>query len=649
MFSSVISANTPYDKYSANLTLTDELFYTPQQTKFYLWAPSAEAVVVSLYANATDTKSLKVLPMGKVENGTWKTTVSKNLKGMFYTFRIKQNGKWLKETPGIRAKAVGINGNRAAIIDMKETNPTGWESDIRPSLKNLTDIIIYEMHHRDLSMSPNSGIKNKGKFLALTEVGTKNDQGLSTGLDHIKALGVTHLHLLPSFDFGSIDETRPQDKRYNWGYDPKNFNVPEGSYSTNPADPSCRIKEFKTMVQALHRNGLRVIMDVVYNHTQDIDNSNFTLTVPGYFYRHNADGSYSNASGCSNETASDRPMMRQYMIESVKYWANEYHVDGFRFDLMGIHDIETMNLIRQALDKIDPTIFIYGEGWTAGSTPLPEKDQAIKKNGLLMPRIAVFSDDIRDAIKGSWNNAKSAGFVGGKADLEESLKFGIVGATLNPQIDYTKINYSKTHYANNPTEVINYVSCHDDMCLNDKLKISANATDSEELLKRRNKLAQTIVFTSQGVPFMLSGEEIYRNKKGVHNSFESPDSINQLDWNGKTAHADIFNYYQELIELRKTHPAFRMSKTEDVVKNLKFLPTKSKNCVGFLLSDNANGDSWSQIVVVYNGNNTSVEMEIPEGEWSVVGFDGEINNNGISTKSGGTITIPAVSAFIAHR
>ena len=649
MFSSAISANTPYDKYSANLTLTDELFYTPKQTKFFLWAPSAEAVVVTLYTNATDTKSLKVLPMGKVENGTWKTTVSKNLNGMFYTFQIKQNGKWLKETPGIRAKAVGINGNRAAIIDMKETNPTGWESDSRPSLKNFTDIIIYEMHHRDLSMSPNSGIKNKGKFLALAEVGTKNDQGLSTGLDHIKALGVTHLHLLPSFDFGSIDETRPQDNRYNWGYDPKNFNVPEGSYSTNPADPSCRIKEFKTMVQTLHRNGLRVIMDVVYNHTQDIDNSNFTLTVSGYFYRHNADGSYSNASGCSNETASDRPMMRQYMIESVKYWASEYHVDGFRFDLMGIHDIETMNLIRQALDKIDPTIFIYGEGWTAGSTPLPEKDQAIKKNGLLMPRIAVFSDDIRDAIKGSWNNAKSAGFVGGKADLEESLKFGIVGATLNPQIDYTKINYSKTPYANNPTEVINYVSCHDDMCLNDKLKISANATDSEELLKRRNKLAQTIVFTSQGVPFMLSGEEIYRNKKGVHNSFESPDSINQLDWNGKTAHADIFNYYQELIELRKTHPAFRMSKTEDVVKNLKFLPTKSKNCVGFLLSDNANGDSWSQIVVVYNGNNTSVEMEIPEGEWSVVGFDGEINNNGISTKSGGTITIPAVSAFIAHR
>jgi pullulanase len=308
-----------------------------------------------------------------------------------------------------------------------------------------------------------------------------------------------------------------------------------------------------------------------------------------------------------------------------------------------------MNQIRKVLDKIDPTIFIYGEGWTAGGTPLPEKDQAIKKNGLLMPRIAVFSDDIRDAIKGSWNNAKSAGFVGGKADLEESLKFGIVGATQNPQIDYTKINYSKAPYANNPTEVINYVSCHDDMCLNDKLKISANTTDTEETLIRRNKLAQTIVFTSQGVPFMLSGEEIYRNKKGVHNSFESPDSINQLDWNGKTAHADIFNYYQKLIELRKTHPAFRMSKTEDVVENLKFLPTKSKNCVGFILTDHANGDSWSQIVVVYNGNNTSVEMEIPEGQWSVVGFDGEINNNGISTKSGGTITIPAVSAFIAHR
>ncbi|MDD2799163.1 MAG: type I pullulanase [Bacteroidales bacterium] len=649
MTSSAISANSSFDTYPANLTMTEEMKYSQNKTQFILWAPSAEAVEVKIYANGENGDALTTISMQKKAKGTWEATLEKDQKGKFYTFRTKQNGKWLKETPGIRAKAVGINGNRGAIIDLTETNPENWNSDTRPPLNNFTDIIIYEMHHRDLSMATNSGITNKGKFMALTETGTSNEEGLPTGLDHILALGVTHLHLLPSFDFGSINEARPQDKKYNWGYDPKNYNVPEGSYSTDPYNPANRILEFKTMVQTLHKNGLRVIMDVVYNHTQDIDNSNFTLTVPGYFYRHNADGSYSNASACSNETASERPMMRQYMIESVKYWAKEYHVDGFRFDLMGIHDIETMNQIRKALDEIDPTIFIYGEGWLAGGSPLAEKEQAIKKNGQLMPRIAVFSDDIRDAIKGSWNNATSAGFIGGKSDLEESIKFGVVGATQNSQIDYSKINYSKAPYANNPTEVINYASCHDDMCLNDKLKVSSQESDNEAILKKRNKLAQTIVFTSQGVPFMLSGEELYRNKKGVHNSFESPDSINELDWNWKSIHQDIFVYYQKLIDLRKSHPAFRMNKTEDVQKNLHFLENLPSNVVGYTISNNANGDEWSKILVIYNGNNSDVHITVPEGDWQVVATDGEIELNGIKTTSDVSITVPAISTWIAHQ
>jgi pullulanase len=642
------SASIPYEKYPIDLSLTDEVFYTPQQTKFCLWAPSAEAVELSIYANGQNGNVLKKQPMRKGINGTWNSSLAQDWKGKFYTFRIKYHGKFLKETPGIRAKAVGVNGNRAAIVDLKQTNPEGWENDARPELKNSTDITIYEMHHRDFSVAANSGLQYKGKFLALTEEGTTNGQGLSTGIDHLKSLGVSHLHLLPSYDYGSVDETRLTDHRYNWGYDPKNYNVPEGSYSTDPDEPTNRIKEFKQMVQSVHRNGMRVIMDVVYNHTQTTDDSNFSLTVPGYFYRHNADGSYSDASGCSNETASERPMMRQYIIESVKYWATEYHVDGFRFDLMGIHDIETMNEVRKALDQIDPTIFIYGEGWTSGRTPLPEKLQAIKKNGLQMPRIALFSDDIRDAIKGGWNDAKAAGFVGGKAGLEESIKFGVVGATSHPQVDYTKINYSKAPYANNPGEVINYASCHDDMCLNDKLKESADAGSTPDRLKRRNKLAQTIVFTSQGVPFIYAGEEVYRNKKGIHNTFASPDSINEIDWSFKTANKDIFDYYKGLIQLRKDHPAFRMSKTEEVQRNLKFLNIAQNNVVGYTINGHANGDTWEQIVVIYNGNNNAVEVEIPEGDWSVVGFDGIINLKGISRKTGGTITVPGISAFIAY-
>ncbi|MFZ4457094.1 MAG: type I pullulanase [Bacteroidales bacterium] len=638
-----------FDNYPVNLSMTDEVTLSPTNTKFQLWAPSAEAVELTIYNAGENGKALSKTSMTKADKGTWKAAFDKNLKGKFYTFRIKQNEKWLKETPGIWAKAVGVNGNRAAIIELKETNPKGWNEDNRPPLKNFTDIIIYEMHHRDFSVSENSGMVNKGKFIALTEKGTKNCFAQCTGIDHLKSLGVTHLHILPSYDYGSVDETKLDKKQYNWGYDPKNYNVPEGSYSTNPYEPTCRVKEFKQMVQSAHNNGLRIIMDVVYNHTFANDDSNFSLTVPGYFYRHNADGSYSNASGCLNETASERAMMRHYMIESVKYWATEYHVDGFRFDLMGIHDIETMNQIRKALDKIDPTIYIYGEGWMAGSSPLPENQQAIKRNGKQLPRIAVFSDDIRDAAKGSWNDAKSAGFVAGKSGLEESLKFGIVGATQHSQVDYSKVNYSKAPYANNPDEVINYVSCHDDMCLNDKLKESADKGDSTEVLKRRNKLAQTIIFTSQGVPFMLSGEELYRNKKGVHNSFSSPDSINELDWNNKSAHADIFDYYKNLIQLRKSHPAFRMTKTEDVEKNLRFLETTQPNIVGYTISNHANGDSWEKILVVFNGNNRPMVVNVPKGEWTAVGFDGKIEMKGLMKSDGGAITIPATSAFIAHQ
>ena len=647
LFLSLMGASAPIDAKNTKENLSyEELHYSPSNTVFTLWAPTAVQVRVNLYADGYQGAAFKVLNLH--QNGSfWTVMVKGDLSGKFYTFQIKHQGSWLNETPGIQCKAAGVNGRRAAILDLKKTNPAGWANDVRPVQKNFTDIVLYELHLRDFSVGALSGMKNKGKYLALTENHT-SVEGLATGIDHLKELGVTHVHILPAFDFGCIDETKLAEKKYNWGYDPQNYNTPEGSYSTNPYTPETRIREFKQMVQSLHQKGLRVIMDVVYNHTYRLAGSNFELTAPGYFYRFNADGTPSNASGCGNETASEKAMMRQYMIESVCYWVKEYHVDGFRFDLMGVHDIQTMNEIRKALDTIDPTLFMYGEGWTAGGSPLPEAERAIKQNGLQLPRIAVFSDDFRDAIKGSWNNHQAPGFASGFKSMEESVKFGIVGAIQHPQVDYSKVNYSKAPYVNNPGEVINYVSCHDDLCLFDKLKASAPAGSTVEELIRMDKLAQTMVFTAQGVPFILSGEELLRTKFGVSNSFESPDSINELHWENKLLQADVFGYYKELIRLRREHPAFRMSQAADVRKNLMFLDGAQRGLVGFLLKNNANGDRWKTILVIHNGNNTPMEMEIPNGTWTTVVSDGKIDLNGMKTFSGNRVTVPPVSSLVAY-
>jgi len=646
LFLSLLSSSAQLDARNSKDNLSyKELNYSPSFSVFTLWAPTATEVRLNLYADGFQGIAIKVLNL-KQNGSFWTIKVKGNLSGNFYTFQIKHQGSWLNETPGIQCKATGVNGKRAAILDLKTTDPQGWAGDVRPALNNFTDIILYELHLRDFSVGPLSGMKNKGKYLALTESQT-SAEGLSTGIDHLKELGVTHVHILPAFDFGCIDETKLSDKKYNWGYDPQNYNVPEGSYATDPYAPESRIREFKQMVMAMHQKGLRVIMDVVYNHTYRLAGSNFELTAPGYFYRYNADGTPSNASGCGNETASEKAMMRQYMIESVLYWVKEYHIDGFRFDLMGVHDIQTMNDIRVALDAVDPTLFVYGEGWTAGGSPLPESERAIKQNGLQMPRIAVFSDDFRDAVKGSWNNHQSPGFASGLKGLEESVKFGIVGAIQHPQVDNSKVNYSKAPYANNPGEVINYVSCHDDMCLFDKLKASAPTGSTMDDLIRMDKLAQTMVFTAQGVPFMLSGEELLRTKMGVSNSFESPDSINQLHWENKLLQADVFSYYKELIRLRKEHPAFRMSQASEVRKNLTFLDGNQPGVVGFLLKNNANGDSWKMIVVIHNGNAMPMEMDIPAGSWTTVVSDGKINLNGLKTFSGSRVTVPPVCSLVA--
>ena len=630
-----------------------ELTVDNSGTHFKLWSPKAKEAEVKLYDNGHTGEAFKVLPMTfDASTGTWSASVPEKLYGKFYTFRINQDGKWLKETPGVWAKAVGVNGNRAAIIDFAQTNPEGWATDKGPEVKNFSDVIVYEMHHRDMSMHPSSGIANKGKFLALTEQGTTSPQGLTTGIDHLKELGVTHVHILPSYDYNSVDEMNLQNNTYNWGYDPLNYNAPEGSYSTNPSDPKARVREMKEMIKALHDAGIGVIMDVVYNHTAENDNSNFELTAPGYYHRHWDDGRYSDASGCGNETASDLKQMRDYIVNSTKYWADEYHVDGFRFDLMAIHDTETMNEVAAELKKINPSIFVYGEGWTAGDSPLQPERRALKENVSKMTDIAVFSDDIRDAVKGHYTDASDRGFATGKPGLEETVKIGIVAATDHPQVNYKKGNNSKFPYAKSPEMIVNYVSCHDDLCLTDKLRKSM-AGEPEKNMIEAAKLAQTIVFTSQGTPFMFAGEEVFRDKQGVHNSYKSPDSINAIDWSNKAKYKDLFNYYKGLIELRKSHPAFRMTTASDIAKNLKFDKidsSKTPNLISYSLLNHANGDEWEEIKVVFNGSDKPQTVDIKKGNWLIVATDGLISpNGGLGRLEGGKQTVAPYSALILAR
>lgn len=610
----------------------NEVSYSPKQTTFKLNA--SKKPTLRIYEAGRGGNAIQKVKMKQTSENVWETTISGDLKGKFYTFDIGRG-----ETPGVFAKAVGINGKRGAIIDMQTTNPSGWNSDRRLTLRSPADLIIYEMHHRDFSIDTSSGLVNKGKFVALTE---------QKAIKHLKELGVNAVHILPSYDFASIDESNTTTPQYNWGYDPLNYNVPEGSYSFDAEQPTRRILEFKQMVQALHKAGIRVILDVVYNHTFDIAGGNFDRTFPMAYYRYTADGKPSNGSGCGNETASEKPLMRQFMLESMKYWVNEYHIDGFRVDLMGIHDIETMNLIRKELTAIDPNIFIYGEGWTAGTCAYPTEKLALKAHIKQMPGIAAFSDELRDALRGPFSDDKQAAFLGGLAGFEESIKAGITGMIAHPQVDYTKVNYTKEAWAKEPTQMISYVSCHDDMCLVDRLKASIPevAYDMDALI-RLNLLAQTAVFTSQGIPFMLSGEEMLRDKKGVHNSYKSPDEINHLDWNNLKKYPQVFAYYKGLIQMRKAHPAFRLGSAELVRKHLEFLPTQ--DClVAFRLKNHAGGDKWNNIYVVLNGSSNLQSINIPKGKYTIVANNGVIDEAGIGQMEGGEVMVDAQNALILH-
>lgn len=613
------------EEFNGRFFTLDELgvMYHKNYSDFRVWSPVAASIDLLIYKNGDPSiyEIPRKFPMSE-ENGLWSVTVNEDLKNQFYTYRVNVYGN-TNETADPYAKSVGVNGYRGYILNLTETNPEGFYKDNYPdNIINHTDAIIYEINIRDMSINPNSGIRNKGKFIGLTEENTKTSNHTPTGIDYLKFLGITHVQIMPIFDFSfvSVDEKNPI--KYNWGYDPENYNVPEGLYSTNPYDPVCRIKELKELVYSLHKNGICVNIDVVYNHIFDYKNNCFEKIFPGYYFRYNDDNTLSNGSGCGNDTASEKLMMKRFIIDSVMYWAQEYHIDGFRFDLMGIHDVDTMNTLRHKLDTFNRKIMLYGEGWDL-KTALDSSKKAMIPNAAKAPKIGFFNDIIRDILKGNTFDRNDKGFISGKDNLENSVELSVIGCT----------NYSKNLNGpfSSPVQSINYVTCHDNYTLWDKLQFT-NRTESEEVRIYRTKLALGIILTSQGIPFIYSGTEFLRTKEGIENSYNSPDYINWIDWNRKDKYIHVVNYIKELIFLRKNHPAFRMSSLEDIKDNVEFLKNMPKNTVGFLIKNNANNDLWKNILVVYNSNDNSTEIKLPDyGDWNLVVDRHTINEKIIHT------------------
>ncbi|MGG3443328.1 type I pullulanase [Bacillus nitratireducens] len=607
--------------------------YTPQETKFRLWAPTASEAKLVTYKKWNDKIGTEI-NMQQGEKGTWKAELKGNQKGLFYTYKVKIGDKWTEAVdPYVRAASV--NGDKGAVIDLEETNPKKWKANKKPKFKNPEDAIIYELHVRDLSIQPESGIKQKGKYLGVTEKGTKGPEGVKTGLDHMKDLGVTHVQFLPIFDYASVNEENLNEPQYNWGYDPKNFNVPEGSYSTNPFEPTVRITELKQMIQTLHDNNLRVVMDVVYNHMYNAAESNFHKLVPGYYYRYNEDGTLANGTGVGNDTASERKMMRKFMVDSVTYWAKEYNLDGFRFDLMGIHDYETMNEIRKAVNQIDPSIILHGEGWDL-NTPLAAELKANQKNAEKMKGIAHFNDNIRDGLKGSVFEEKENGFVNGKQNMEDSIKKGITAG-----IDYD--TNSSTYQ--DPEQVLTYVEAHDNHTLWDKFELT-NPGDSEEVRKQMHKLSSSILLTSQGIPFLHAGQEFMRTKYGDHNSYKSPDSINQMDWLRRAAFNNEVEYMKGLIDLRKKYPAFRMTSAEQIKKYVAFIDVP-KNVVAYTIDGKGSGNKSEYFMVAHNANREAVDITLPsKGPWKVLVNGNQAGSKTLYVVHDNKIKVPALSSLV---
>ena len=607
--------------------------YSKNSSKFIIWAPLASKVFLLLYGKEGKDlkhKEYEIIKMNPGQNGIFEVKINRDLNLQYYNYLIV-NGDVIQEVVDPYAKSVSINGLRSQVVDLNETNPNGWSNDRRPDFISFQGSSIYEIHIRDFSIDSNSGvsIKNKGKFLGFSEKNTNiTGSNTKTCLEHLKELGITHVHLLPVYDFASIDESKENQNNYNWGYDPQNYNALEGSYSLDPFNGEVRIKEFKTMVKTLHDNGIRVILDVVYNHTFETENSNLNKIVPNYYYRQNEFGGFSNGSGCGNEIASERKMVRKFIVDSIKYWTNEFHIDGFRLDLMGLYDLDTINIIRDELDKIDTSIILYGEGWTGGDTVLEYNTRAIKNNinKFSNKQIAAFSDDIRDGIKGSTFYRCAKGFVSGSDGLEETIKFGVVASTYHKDIDIDKVNYSNSFWANEPYQTINYSSSHDNLTLFDKLNLS-NLNESMADIILMNKLAATIIFTSQGIPFIQGGEELLRTKCDINgniieNSYNSSDYVNRIEWTRKIKFNEVFLCYKNLIKIRKEHPAFRMESSKIIQENLYFLKKgnefNSDKVVSFRINGNKVNDNYKDIIVIYNANKESIDITLPEGKWTLV-------------------------------
>lgn len=610
--------------------------YSTSKTSFRVWAPTATEVKLVTYKNWND-KSGVESSMKKGEKGTWTFDLNGDQNNIFYTYKVNIGGVWT-EAVDPYARSVAANGDKGAVIDLKGTNPEIWKPGEKPNFTNLNDAIIYELHVRDFSIDKNNGMGNKGKYLAFTEKGTKGIDGKRTGVDYIKDLGITHVQLMPIFDYASVDETS-RKVQYNWGYDPKNYNVPEGSYSTDPYNPVTRVNELKQAVQSLHDNGLRVTMDVVYNHMYSSNDSNFNKIVPGYYFRYDKDGTSVNESGCGNTIASENAMARKFIVDSVIYWAKEYNLDGFRFDLMGLLDIETMNEVRKKLSSLDPSILIIGEGWDMGTTLLEDK-KATQKNASKMPEISMFNDTIRDGIKGSVFDAKAKGFVNGKAYGEAEIKSGIVGG-----IDYS--SDIKTWGKISPLQSVTYAEAHDNNTLWDKLLLT-NPKDSNEIRLKMHKMADSIILTSQGIPFFQAGQEFLRTKGGNSNSYKSNDAVNKIDWALKSKNIDTVNYFKGLIKLRKAHPAFRMTSAEMVKQNLKFL-TAPENVVAYEIAHNANMDTWSDIVVAFNANREDITIKLSKkSTWNIVVNGDKAGIKTIKQFKGDSLVVPALSTIVIY-
>ena len=613
--------------------------WTKEKTTFRVWAPTATSVKVNLYQSGTPGTDDRIeqLAMTADANGTWVAQKDGDLNGTYYTYLVEVDGV-TNEACDPYARTTGVNGQRAMVIDLDSTDPEGWANDKDPHYDDaITDAVIYELHVRDLSIDASSGIPEqyKGKFLGLIQSGTTNSQGIPTGLDHIKDLGVTHIHLLPSYDYASVDETNP-DAQFNWGYDPLNYNVPEGSYSTDPYNGEVRVKEFKQMIQGLHNNGISLIMDVVYNHVYDAGTFCFNKIVPQYFSRVTPAGSYSNGSLCGNDNATERSMVKKYIVDSVKYWADEYHIDGFRFDLAGLIDVVTINEVIDEVHKTHPNVFFYGEGWKMTTIVTKDGyDMAIQNNSTMTPGFAYFSDAIRDALRGPRSNYQP-GYISGGGGTASTI---------------AKCFTASQGWCKSPTQVINYASCHDDHTLFDRITLTTKKNTVEERI-RMNNLAAAIVLTSQGTPFIHAGEEILRSKplgdgKFEHNSYKSSDAINSLKWDhlNDPVYMDVNQYYKGLIAFRKAHPALRMTTAEDIAANITKLPDLESNVNAFHINGGVNGEESHGLVVIFNPKKTATTVNLPEGEW-VIYINGEKAGTTALGTAEGSVSVDAISTMV---